>query len=87
MNTNAFITDRCELSSLGLVASLKEPAFGWTTPPPQREGLKILFVGRVPVLNPAKRWHMNTSASTNFFSRKETAQLGDDGVHAVPFPS
>ena len=33
MNTNVFLTDRCELSSLGLVVSLTEPAFGWTTPP------------------------------------------------------
>jgi len=28
MNTNVFLTDRCELNSLGLVASLTEPAFG-----------------------------------------------------------
>ncbi|HBO34881.1 MAG TPA: hypothetical protein DD636_09170 [Anaerolineaceae bacterium] len=39
MNTNVFITDRCGLSPLGLVA---EPAFGWTSPPPQvEEGLKM----------------------------------------------
>ena len=39
MNTNVIIADRCELNSLGLVAALTEPAFGWTSLP-QVGGLK-----------------------------------------------
>jgi hypothetical protein len=40
MNTNVFITDRCELSSLGLVASLTDSQLAGTSPPPIWGGLK-----------------------------------------------
>ena len=56
MNTNVFITDRCELSSLGPVAAVAGPAFGWTSPPKKKGGLNNdLHTGRPWKVSPTNR--------------------------------
>jgi len=57
MNTNMFITDRCELNSLGLVALLRDTRRTGTSPPPQmEEGLMMPMPLYGRVWNPPIRF-------------------------------